>query len=248
MESLGANAKKTKLLQKHCDALVNFVQNVAPWLFPADVKEPAFLNELCGQLRIITAYGWKVDQYCRENPMFEGLMHPNLQCDNAFFWTDESGKYHAGLFDWGGCGYQQYSGVFLGCLTTMIPEVYLEHEEHLFRCFAYEFKRYGGGEMDPEELILQSRLNYCLSMTGLPSNLVSYALSTTPEEEWKTIKDKTDDRVMGRWNTRCHTLSLEIQLVVWRRGKQFDTFLGFLDDFGFPYKEPWEIRDPKPRG
>lgn len=132
-ETLGSAQKRLKNLTKHTETLVDFVSNIAPWLFPDDVREPEFLGKLVEQFSQIFVYNWKISSYCNDDPLYQGLIHPNLQCDNAYFWNDEEGTLHAGLFDWGGCGYMSYSGVFLGCLTTMLPEIYLEHEEKLFR-------------------------------------------------------------------------------------------------------------------
>jgi len=157
-------------------------------------------------------------------------------------WQEEDGSWDVGLFDWGGCGYFNYPSVFLGCVTTMLPDIFIEHEENLFKCFANEFSRYGGGEIDAEELILRTQLMYAQGMIGVCINLQGYALVSTPREEWATIRDKKDDRIMGRWDTRCHALAAEQQMTVWRRSKHWKVLTAFLDNLGFPYDAPWEIK------
>lgn len=221
-------AKKLKTFTRHWENCRRFMTELAPWMFPEDCKEQKFLDGLKPQLELLFKIGTVISTYCTEGPksknMF-GLIHPNLQVDNAFFWTDEEGRYHAGLFDWGGCGYQPYAGVFLACVSGALPEVYLEHEERWFRCFADEYKRFGGGELDADELVRQSRLMFSMSMVGIVTNVSVQAMNLTTEEEWKTITNKFDERVMGRWNVRCQACAAECAMPVWRRGPHWQYVL-----------------------
>merc|ERR1719350_1653504 len=211
--------KKMRPFQKSLDTTIRFIGEVAPWLFPDDVREPAFLEALRKQLALVFCILGPITTYCTDGldtELTSGLMHPNLQVDNAFFWTDEEGEYHAGLFDWGGCGYMPYAGIFLGCVSGALPEVYLEHEERWFRTFASEFKRFGGGDIDADELIKQCRLMFATSVVNNCQQVTIQAMSLTTEEEWKTITSKFDEKVMGRWNVRCNALACEMCFPVWR--------------------------------
>lgn len=241
----GALAKAEQSLQitvPRAHTMIKFITEIASWLFPDDVKEPAFLEAFPTQMAAVDIFSWKINEYCNSDDMFDGLVHPNLQADNAYFWRDEDGAWDVGMFDWGGCGYFSYPSVFLGCVTTMLPDIYVEQEENLFRCFASEVERYGGGTIDADELILRTQLLYCQTMLGACINLQGYALVSTPPEEWATIRDKKDDRLMGRWDTRCHALAAEVQMTVWRRGKHWKVLTDWLDTFGFPHGEPWALK------
>jgi len=231
-------AKKSKQVARWTENAVKFVSEVAPWLFPSDAKEQKFLSELGAQMDLLNKAAGPIGYWANEaedfGERFFGLMHPNLQVDNAFFWTDEDGEYHAGLLDWGGCGYMNYSGVFLGAISGAMPEVYLEHEEKWFRCFAEEFTRFGGGYMDPELLIKMSRLLYASVMPTSLTKVGTDILGLTTEEEWKSIRDRKDEKLMGRWNVRCSTFELESKVIVWRRGPHWQCVLDFCREWGLP--------------
>uniref|UniRef100_A0A7S4R679 Uncharacterized protein n=1 Tax=Alexandrium monilatum TaxID=311494 RepID=A0A7S4R679_9DINO len=233
-----AGAKKTKQVQRWVDNTVRFVSEVAPWLFPADVKEKDFLGQLAAKMDFLNKASGCIGYWANNaedfGERFFGLMHPNLQVDNAFFWVDEEGEYHAGLLDWGGCGYMNYSGVFLGAVAGAMPEVYLEHEERWFHTFAEEFTRFGGGDMDPCLLTKMSRLMYGGSVPSSLAKVGTDILELTTEEEWKTIKDRKDEKLMGRWNVRCSTFELESRLVVFRRGPHWQCVLDFCQEWGLP--------------
>lgn len=222
--------KKSGPFKRHVTALLRFITELAPWLFPEDCKEKAFLDALPKQLEFVFKIAGVLQSYSTEGEKAEsffGLIHPNLQVDNAFFWEDEDGLYHAGLLDWGGCGYYPYAQVFLGCTTMALPEVYLEHEEGWFRTFTDEFKRFGGGEIDPEELILQSRLMFSVFVGQTCQRVATEAMQLTTPEEWLQVKDRFDERVMGRWNVRNSATAGEVSVIVWRRGKHWQTVLDF---------------------
>lgn len=238
MEAL---AKKWKSQSRHFDTLIRFITETAPWLWPEDVKEKEWLAELKSQMELVWRLQGPINHYCTEgekSETYSGLMHPNLQVDNSFLWTDEDGLVHAGLLDWGGCGYMGYAGIFLGCVSGAQAEVYLEHEEWWFRTFVEEYKRFGGGdEMVAEDLIEQCRLMFAVSTCGAIGQLALRGLGEaegTPEEEWKTITSRTDERIMGRWNCRCNVLAAEVFFTVWRRGPHFQTVLDWAKREGLP--------------
>merc|ERR1712150_194448 len=144
---------------------------------------------------------------------------------------DEEGNYECGLFDWGGTGIQPYTRLFFGCFRSALPEVYLEHEERWFQCFSDEVVRFGGPFIDPKNCLEISRLMFAVGMPNVARGIMSSAGTTTPEE-WKTITDKRDVRIMGRWNVRVSVLSGLSNLIIWRRGPHWQVFLDFCKKQG----------------
>merc|ERR1719221_978688 len=142
--------------------------------------------------------------------------------------------YHAGLLDWGGAGYYDYFQVFLNILSTARAEFYIEHEEKWFQTFTDEVERFGGPKWDPAVFIRVSRLSYASGLPGACQTTVVNALSLTTEEEWKTVKDKFDEKVMGRWNVRTSVLDAELKMAVWRRGPHWQTVLDWMKEQGLP--------------
>merc|ERR1712217_72509 len=163
-----------------------------------------------------------------------GLMHPNPQIDNAYFWTDEEGMYHAGFLDWGGCGYYDYSGIFLNIVSTAQAQHYLEHEEKWIQCFVDECQRWGGPAFKTAELLRIVRLAYAASMIGGLTTCVVNVGSLSSEEEWEGVKDKYHELVMDRWNIRTSVLDMEIKMPVWRDGPQLQTVLDWAKEMELP--------------
>mmetsp|Transcript_12195 Transcript_12195/g.38856 ORF Transcript_12195/g.38856 Transcript_12195/m.38856 type:complete len:111 (-) Transcript_12195:106-438(-) len=81
------------------------------------------------------------------------------------------------------------------------------------RCFADEYFKYGGPQVDPNLLRLQFRLAFCAGFAGNLQYIEAEVLKEMPsKEEWRSVRDRWDPRVMGRWNVRCRTVAI-LQLI-----------------------------------
>ena len=105
------------------------------------------------------------------------------------------------------------------------------------RCFADEYFKYGGPQVDPNLLRLQFRLAFCTGFAGNLQYIEAEVLKEMPsKEEWRSVRDRCagqrramggsvngvsswrrplnrwDPRVMGRWNVRCRTVAF-LQLI-----------------------------------
>jgi len=231
--------RQLKALPGDLEGLVYFVTQIAPWLFPDDVKEEAFFHGLKSQFEVIIRHSDAINTYCTEHPTLRGLIHPNPEVDNAFFWQDEDGNYECGLFDWGGTGYQPYTRLFHGCIRSALPEVYLEHEEKWFQFFSDEVREFGGPCIEAKDCLQISRLMFAIGVPNAPKGFMGSLGSISPDE-WKTITDKRDARIMGRWNVRTGVLSALTNLIIWRRGPHWTYFLDFCKSNGYRTEPPFE--------
>lgn len=156
--------------------------------------------------------------YALEKPEFSALTHPNLQIDNGFFWRSDGGELEAGLLDWYGLTRAPFASIFMGCLSGAEADVLTAHLEGLLSCFAAEYEKCGGPQIDPVELLLQFKLLYVMSM------IQSFSFIDTdvyregpPRPEWASIESKDDERVMGNWNVRCRVIAIIQGLAFWKK-------------------------------
>lgn len=87
-----------KWAEKQFDALDGFV-NVAPHLFPPELRDRAFLNDARKQCIECARYFDAAKARAAADADYVALTHINLQHDNGFFWR-EDGQLVAGLLDW----------------------------------------------------------------------------------------------------------------------------------------------------
>lgn len=140
------------------DTLIEFATVVAPHLFPADLCEPSFLRQAKEQCSECARYFDDAALYAASKPEFAALTHVNLQIDNGFFWRREGGELEAGLLDWYNCTRSPFAAIFMGCLSGAEPEVLTAHVEGMMGCFASEYAKAGGPQIEPLELLLQFNL------------------------------------------------------------------------------------------
>merc|ERR1719401_599845 len=101
----------------------------------------------------------------------------------------------------------------LGCLTSCEGEMLYEHEMGYMRCFAEEYRRECGISLDVDEMLRQWHLNYCCGyLLSMSVNIEQEVFREVPREEWATIKSLNDERVVGRWNTRCFVFMIQAAL------------------------------------
>lgn len=231
------NEKKQKHFAGQVDKFIYWLRDLGKNLFPADCKEEDFLENFRKQMLLIGKLSGAIAMWTEQeegHDEFYGLIHPNLQIDNGFFWKDEEGMYHAGLLDWGGCGYYPHPGVLLNIMSTAQAQHFLEHEDKWFQCFVDEIKRFGGPEIDAEKFKRIVRLNYAAGVAGMCNTCVTNVFALSQEEEWKDVKDKFHEVVMDRWNIRCNALDAEIKVQVWRRSTIWQTVLDWAKEQGLP--------------
>ena len=139
------------------------------------------------------------------------------QIDNGFFWRDERGGLQAGLLDWYNCTRAPFAQIFQGSLGGAEPALLAAHLDGLMECFAAEYARAGGPQIDAAGLARQFRLVYAHNLVGGLTFIQSDIYSEgPPRAEWAEVRSKDDKRVMGRWNVRCRVVAIIQSLGFWK--------------------------------
>jgi len=205
---------------------IKFASTTAPWFFSKKAISKANLDKLKSDLWKAAPYFEDIKAYVGNTSDFQGVQHGNLQSDNAYFWRDENGELDCGVFDFGGLGRgPSYVGNFMGCLSGADAPLLLENEESFMKTFAETFHRYGGPQVDVEELLMRWRLFWLMCASDTCSWIERDALREIPEAEWKSIKSRHDPKFMDTWNARCRTTTFISCLEYWPNrdlGKIFD--------------------------
>jgi hypothetical protein len=131
----------------------------APQLFPAEVRDPAFLRRFPAESALFAAHEREVKRFLYADPDYVALAHWNSNIDNAWFWRDESGALHCGLLDWGMVRQMNLGLSLWGGLSAASPDLWDGGLEPLLALFVDECRDRGGPALDPERLKLHFDLS-----------------------------------------------------------------------------------------
>lgn len=185
-----------------------FLGKNAKKAYPKQFSEKKFLDALLEAS--FDAVGFKDDLYAYLNLYSEstGMMHSNLQSDNAYYWRNEDGTMDCGIIDWGGLGPGHVVNRFMGCITSCLGEVLDYHEDGLIQCFIDEYYKECGIWVDFCSLKRQWYLGLMSYIYSCGMNIQQEIYRQVPEEEWATITTLMDERTAGQWNTRCYVFMI----------------------------------------
>jgi hypothetical protein len=174
------------------DRLIDFIQRVAPRVFPAAATDPAFLARWREDLLFGFEHKDVVVDYLHETVDYTGLCHINLTTDNAWYWRDETGELHVGLLDWGGAGQMSIGQALAGMVMMLEPDKHLPIVKDLIRTFIDEYARVGGVRLDEAELTLHYKASlYATALSSLATFIVD-VIDQTPEERFAAMESWRD--------------------------------------------------------
>ncbi len=179
------------------DRLIDFISRIAPQLFVTAGTKPAFLRQWRKDLLYGLEHKDRIVAYLHENADYTGLCHPNLNIDNAWFWRDEAAVLQVGLLDWGGVGQMSIAQAISGMLMMPEPEQYVRLVHEVIATFIAESSRSGGPNLDADELLFQYRASIFSTAIGIILSVVVDFLSRFSEEEYRTMKDRFDQRLQA---------------------------------------------------
>ncbi|MDD3797579.1 MAG: hypothetical protein PHE36_00200 [Novosphingobium sp.] len=185
------------------DRLIDFVGRIAPHLFVEGASDPAFLQRWKDDLLFGYEYKDAVIAYLHRQADYTALCHPNLNIDNAWFWRDEAGELHAGLFDWGGAGQMSIAQALSGMLMMPDPDMHLSLVDDVMATFIDEYARGTGIALDPAELRLQYKASLFSTAMCTILAIVVNILPNIPEEQCKTMADRFDERLQDSGLVAC---------------------------------------------
>mmetsp|Transcript_58812 Transcript_58812/g.164223 ORF Transcript_58812/g.164223 Transcript_58812/m.164223 type:complete len:541 (+) Transcript_58812:148-1770(+) len=194
-----------------------FASTLAPLLFPADAREPAFLERLVGELAFCGQYAQDIANYQMADLDYVALVHANLCVDNAFFWRDEGGLLDCGLIDWFATGRTPFGMNLWMCLIPAPPETFAGHVEGLCRCFAAEYARHGGPAIPADALLERLYLAMISQVALAGGGLATHVFPRVRREAWPDIEHFMDERVQSDILVRCVVLNVIHGYTSWAR-------------------------------
>lgn len=206
--SAQAVSASRRLASAFLDDGIDFAANVAPRLFSDLARSPEHLSRMKEDTLKIAPFWEDMQTYAQNSSDFQGMIHVNLQADNAWFWKDEHGDLDSGLFDLMGMGRGSLISCWMGCLGGAESDLLCEHIEGLCKCFADEFHRYGGPKVDWQEVYMRYNLVFCKSVMEGSQWVKKDILAEAPRELWKDVDSKFHPICMSRWNVRCRSMAL----------------------------------------
>lgn len=220
-------------MQGMCIVACDFMLNVCPGLFPTELKDRSWLKQFLKQVSHVAQYQFEIEAYINSSRDCFGLVHGNLQIDNAFFWKNEKGEVEAGLLDWGGVAHANAVNAMVRNWIAAEPEVMDEIDEKVLDAFIKECQANGGPKLDRAKVLYMARLTQATFGFAMATHLSQiYRLYPKKDEVWTEIKDRWDPRVEGVFNMRFPTSNWRNFLLLWKSKTRspYKVFLKWLNE------------------
>eukprot|EP00747_Dinoflagellata_sp_TGD_P043472 gnl/TRDRNA2_/TRDRNA2_142715_c1_seq1.p1 gnl/TRDRNA2_/TRDRNA2_142715_c1~~gnl/TRDRNA2_/TRDRNA2_142715_c1_seq1.p1 ORF type:complete len:484 (-),score=71.25 gnl/TRDRNA2_/TRDRNA2_142715_c1_seq1:81-1481(-) len=206
---------------------LDFVLNVAPQLYPDEVRDRKFITKFHADAMTCCQYTTELNLYCDRFPELQSLHHVNSQIDNAFFWytTDEKKEFgkdmDCGLFDWGGVRGGNFFGPLGGNWNGAMPRMMEKYEEDLIRCWVETYHEHGGSSRLTFDVCYEIvKLSQSTSWIGQFSNvqlLLTYLPKKSPK--WKEMPDRWCPDVNDNYVRRAFVVGVNNALEFWKSPK-----------------------------
>eukprot|EP00415_Alexandrium_ostenfeldii_P001659 UN1659 len=173
----------------------------------------------------IAHHNMEITMYMNLNPDFWGIIHPNLPCDNAYYWRDENGELFTGLLDYGGAGAMNIASMwnmsFIMCEEGMLRK----HEKGLIQCFVDEIRKGGGPEsITFDEMMYQVKLSQGV-FSAQAGGVVMQLYKNHSKDRWKEMTGRWDPTINERFSNRNYICSIINNLACWKHRKVYDHFV-----------------------
>ena len=122
-----------------------------PRLLPASLREPAFLDQIERDSRLIREKEPAIRACLASNRAMIALNHWNAHVDNCWFWREDD-VLQCGLIDWGRVGQITLGAALWGALSAAHHDIWDHHLDHLLTHFAAEYHAGGGPLISAAEL------------------------------------------------------------------------------------------------
>lgn len=177
---------------------LHFVTQEIAHLLPPDIIDEQFASTLVETLVEVEKAQRDIFKHLYAETKMIGLIHANMQADNAIFWRSDDGSMQSGFIDWGKVKQDTY-GWELACGFYAInpPELLSAIDKMLLRIFIDELKAQGGPDISWDVMFEHYRLSWCLlaiDIIAAPEALWSSCEQAKPGA-WSTIQSVQDPRV-----------------------------------------------------
>lgn len=178
------------------DRLIDFIGRIAPHLFLAEARDPAFLQQWRDDLIFGLEHKDAIITFLHADIDYTGLCHPNLNLDNAWYWRDTSGELQVGLLDWGGAGQMSIAQALSGMLMMPEPEIYSQLVKDTISTFVSEYAQQGGVKLDPDRLMFHYKASLFSTAIWIIVDIITDMMFEFSEVEYASMQDRNDIRLM----------------------------------------------------
>lgn len=185
----------------------------APQLFPAEVREPGFLDRMVADAWRIRAHEAEIQAFLVGNPDLIALCHWNSHIDNAFFWR-EGDTVRAGLIDWGRVGRITLGSQLWGGLSAAHHAIWDRHLPELLALYADEYAAHGGPRITPADML--EHLTLHMAMMGISRVIAFPEVIRFREPAVVIFPDPLDPRLHGNDPARNCLHVYTVWLKFWR--------------------------------
>ncbi|HUD31359.1 MAG TPA: hypothetical protein VMQ93_21030 [Novosphingobium sp.] len=201
----------------------------APQLFPAPLRDPAFLKRFIAEAPLALEREAAVRRRLNHAPDFVALCHWNLNLDNAWFEQGDDGALQVGLLDWGATAQMNLAQSFFGMICAAELDFIAEHRDALLRLWASEYRTAGGPAIAAEELRAHYRLS--VAVLGIAWMIDAPSIIMRELPEYRELTGRDDPRLAGNFLARAQRQLLMVFLHEWQ-ALDLGSALGDLDRSG----------------
>lgn len=187
-----------------------------PQLFCDGLDDPDFLQSVSDDAELVLELEPAIRRYIQDQSDYVGLCHPNLNLDNAWFWTDAQGELEVGLLDWGNVGQMNFAQALIGMICCAETAFIRAHRDDLIRLFVDEFERRTGCPLDAGKLAYLIKLSLPLLAVPWIVDIPPLIERLTPD--LASVGDRFDPRIRDEVVTRSQLQGLMVVLSEWRTG------------------------------
>jgi len=202
-------------LREKMSALRDFAARY-PQLFSDGLGDPDFLRSLSEDAEIFLQVEATISTYLVKQTDYFGLCHPNLNLDNAWFWTDAQGELQVGLLDWGNVGQIAFARAIIGMISCAETEFLRTHRDGLIQLFVDEFSSRSGVTIEAAKLAHLVKLT--LPVLALPWIVEIPQLIERMTPDLVSVSDRFDPRIKNELVVRSQLQGLMVALSAWREG------------------------------
>jgi len=201
-------------LREKLDILVAFAAE-APQLLPEALRDPAFLNQFCGDTMIVLEKEPRILAHLAGQDDLIALCHWNMNPDNAWFWRDEQGVLRSGQLDWGGVCQMNLAQSFFGMTCAAETDFLAEHEETLMRLVLDNYAAAGGPVVDLATFAKSVQLSMAVLGTAWMLDAPSLIAAEIPD--YRQLESRFDPRIRDLFIPRAQLQLMTVYLEEWRR-------------------------------
>lgn len=198
----------------HEKAARQLISEVAPHIFPEELRDAAFLDRFETQMAEISKAQPAIAEYIYSDGLYKGFQHQNGNTDNAYFYRRSDGALDCGLLDWGSFAHLAFASAFQGSFVSCLGNMLAEYDDRLICAWADAYHATGAPPVDVNELILQYRMVSAVSCYGCMASARGWI---TPQMKplWENVQAYNDEPIREDFGLKFGLSMLYHRALLW---------------------------------